>query len=390
MRETYILATRSEAPLSLDALRQEFESEEIRFEPVEAGWGFTLKAEGSEVQIRFEALEASLGWTPELLTGTDPARDLLNAARGFYRIAFEPGQPQPSVAVFEALWAARLLMEHVEGVLLDVTSFKLHEPSDVVEITELEFDIRDHVTLHAVEAPEGAGPLWVHSHGMEKFGTRNVEVFRLEEEDLPPGESFLHELCTDLAFGQGPGVRTVAETSEGQGFMLVPSEEARQNLLGVPLETFEGHEGLFFTVVSPDGRHTSGELLAPYRSRFEDEPEERSERLLGEARALLPAFKSRFQRKGWMEPLTFLVRAPFETHPEGERVTEDLWAEVVSWDDEKIVGKLVDGATHTTEWRKGATVEVNETNVNAIAVGREGRALDDEELRALLIAERPS
>jgi hypothetical protein len=217
-----------------------------------------------------------------------------------------------------------------------------------------------------------------------------VEVFRLEEEDLPPGESFLHELCTDLAFGQGPGVRTVAETSEGQGFMLVPSEEARQNLLGVPLETFEGHEGLFFTVVSPDGRHTSGELLAPYRSRFEDEPEERSERLLGEARALLPAFKSRFQRKGWMEPLTFLVRAPFETHPEGERVTEDLWAEVVSWDDEKIVGKLVDGATHTTEWRKGATVEVTEANVNAIAVGREGRALDDEELRALLIAERPS
>jgi len=390
VKDTYILATRGEEPLSIEELRQEFESEEIAFEALTEGWGFTLKAEGSEVQVRFEALATSLGWTPELLSGSDPARELLKTARGFYRIAFEAGQPQPSVAVFEALWCARLLMERVEGVLLDVTSFKLHEPNDVVEITELEFDIRDHVTLHAVEAPEGAGPLWVHSHGMEKFTTRNVEIFRLEEEDLPPGESFLHELCTDLAFGQGPGVRTVAETGEGQGFMLVPSEEARQNLLGVPLDTFEGHEGLFFTVVSPDGRHTSGELLAPYRGRFEDEPEERSERLLGEAKALLPAFKSRFQRRGLMEPITFLVRAPFETHPEGEKVKEDLWAEVVSWEEEKIVGKLVDGATHTTEWRKGATVELSETNVNAIAVGREGRALDDEELRALLDAERPS
>lgn len=390
MKETYILATASEAPLSMDALRHEFESEEIAFETLSTGWGFLLTAEGSQVQVRFESLEASLGWTPDLLVGTDAARALLKSARGFYRISFEPGQPQPSVAVFEALWCARMLMEQAQGVLLDVTAFKLHEANDVVEITELEFDIRDHVALHAVEAPEGAGPLWVHSHGMEKFGTRNVEVFRLEEEDLPPAESFLHELCTDLAFGQGPGIRTVAETSEGQGFMLAPSEEARQGLIGVPLETFEGHEGLFFTVVSSDGRHTSGELLAPYRGRFEDEPEERTERLRSEARELLPAFKARFQRKGLMEPLTFLVRAPFETHPEGESVSEDLWCEVLSWDDEKVVGKLVDGATHTTEWRKGAAVELEESDVNALAVGREGRALDDDELRALLVAERPS
>ena len=60
--------------------------------------------------------------------------------------------------------------------------------------------------------------------------------------------------------------------------MLVPSEEARANLLGVPLDTFEGHEGLFLTVVSPLGRHNTGELLRPYRERFEKEPEERSRR----------------------------------------------------------------------------------------------------------------
>ena len=389
MKAFYIFATASEAPISLDELRAEFESEQIAFTARADGWGFVVEADGATIEVRFETLEKAMGWTPDLLTGSDGARQAIESAKGFYRFSFEPGKPQPSVAVFEALWCVRMIAERVEGVLLDVTAYKLHEPGDLAEITELDFDIRDHVTLHAVEAPEGSGPLWVHSHGMEKFGTCNVEVFRLSEEDLPAAESFLNELCTDMSFGQGPGVRTRVETSEGQGFMLVPSEEARRNLIGTPLELFEGHEGLFFTVVSIDGRHTAAELLAPYRDRFEDEPEERTRELLDEAKALLPAFKARFQRKGLMEPLTFLVRAPFETHPEGESSREDLWLEVLGWEDGSLTGKLVDGSGVTTEWRKGAVVEIEESNVNAIALGREGRPLDDEEMRALLTAERP-
>ncbi|HEY0095161.1 MAG TPA: DUF2314 domain-containing protein, partial [Archangium sp.] len=100
-------------------------------------------------------------------------------------------------------------------------------------------------------------------------------------------------------------------------------------------------------------------------------------------------FKARFLRKGLMEPLAFLVRAPFETHPEGETLNEQLWMEVVSWDDATVVGRLVDGAVHTTEWRKGAHVEVAEADVNALALSREGRTLDEDEVRALLNAERP-
>jgi uncharacterized protein YegJ (DUF2314 family) len=108
-----------------------------------------------------------------------------------------------------------------------------------------------------------------------------------------------------------------------------------------------------------------------------------------QAQAVLPAFMARFQRKGLMEPLTFLVRAPFETHPEGETVRENLWLEVVAWEEGTVVGKLVDGAAHTTEWRKGAHVEVDVKEINALALSREGRMLDEEEMRALLVAERP-
>lgn len=389
MKEVYILATEQAEPISAHLLKPAFESEDVEFEVVDGGRGFNVQAAQTRVEIRFESVETAFGWTPELITGSEESHETLRKARGFYRIAFEPGKPQASVAVFEALWCARSIMEQVSAVLLDVTAYKLHDAEDVVEITELDFDIRDHVNLHAVEATSGPTPLWVHSHGMEKFGARDLEVFHLGEEDLLAAESFLHELCTDLAFHQSAAPRTLVETSSGYGFMLVPSEEARHNLMGMPLETFEGHEGLYLTVVSPEGRHNVAELLRPYRERFEKEPEEKAEALRRQAKAQLPAFKARFHRKGLMEPLTFLVRAPFETHPDGETVIEHLWGEVLAWEGDRLVAKLVDGAAHTTEWRKGAHVEVEEQQIDAIAVGREGRTLEEEEMMQLLIAERP-
>ncbi len=389
LREVYIVASEETSPLDFELLRESFESEEVTFETGTEGVSFRLASEDSQVEVRFESLEAAIGWTPELLIGSDEAHARFRRARGFYRISIEPGKPQPTVAVFEALWCARALLERVTGVLLDASAFRLHDAEDVGEITELEFDIRDHVNLHAVEAIEGETPLWVHSHGMAKFGLRDLEVFRLSEADLLPAESFLHELCTDLAYGQGPGAREGVETSNGETFMLVPSEEARLNLIGVPLETFEGHEGLFWTVTSPEGRHTAADLLRPYRARFEKEPPAKAEALATQAHALLPAFKARFHRKGLMEPLTFLVRAPFEVHPEGQPQDENLWMEVLTWEEDQLVGKLVDGAVHTTEWRKGAAVEVEEEQINALAVGRDGRALDDDEVQGLLLAERP-
>ncbi|MFP2933246.1 DUF2314 domain-containing protein [Pyxidicoccus sp. 3LG] len=388
--EVYLLATEQDGAPPLEALRASFATDEVEFTPDEDGQGFTVQGDDSEVKVRLTVgAEGLPRFSKEVFSGSPEAFERLGRSRSFYRLSVEPGGPQPTLPVFEALWAVRTLLEHVQGVLVDVTAFKLHEPDDVVEITELDFDIRDHVHLHAVEATEGDTPLWVHSHGMEKFGARDLEIFHLAEDDLLAAESFLHELCTDLAFGQGPALRSQVGTSEGQTFMLVPSEEARTNLLGVPLETFEGHESLFLSVVSPGGRHNTSELLSPYRERFEKEPEEQTQAMRREAQALLPSFLARFQRKGLMEPLTFLVRAPFDTHPDGNTVVENLWLEVMARDEGSVVGKLVDGAVHTTEWRKGAHVEVAETQVNALAIAREGRTLDEQEIRALLNAERP-
>lgn len=389
MKEVYLLAMERGEPLAPEELRAAFESEEVALQVAEDGRQFTLQAEDSRVQVHFEPRALPEGWQAGLFSGSEQALALLGRAQAFYRLAINPGPPQPTLAIFEALWCARLLLEAAGGVLVDLSSFRVHGAEDVAEMTELDFDIRDHVSLHAVEVIEGDTPLWVHSHGMEKFGARDLEIFHLAEQDLRAAETFLYELCTDLAFSQGPPERREVGTSEGQTFMLVPSEEARVNLLGVPLETFEGHEALFLTVVSPEGRHNTSELLRHYRERFAQEPLERTEALRQQAQGLLPAFKSRFLRRGFMEPFTFLVRAPFETHPEGEPVVENLWLEVLAWEEGSLVGRLTDGAVHTTEWRKGAQIELPESEVNALALQREGRTLDDEEILALLQGELP-
>jgi hypothetical protein len=392
MKEVYILATAQAEPVAEAAVRESFESDEVELAFGQDGCLFSVSADETRVDVRFDVRKDGLGWTPDLLTGTVEAHEMLKNAKGFYRVAFEPGKPQGSVAVFEALWCIRSLLENVAGVVVDVTAYKIHTAEDIEEITELDFDIRDHITLHAVEAGTTSTPMWVHSHGMSKFGLLDVEIFSLSEKDLQPAETFFHELCTDLAFGQGPTARTPVATSVGMGFQLLPCDEARRNLFAVPPETFDGHESGFLTVVSPEGRHSLSEVLAQYRDRFDEETEEEAQALLKHAKALMPAFKARFLRRGLMEPLTFAVRAPFEVHPDGgkgEAEEEQLWVEVLQWEDAALVGKLVDGGETTTEWRKGAHVEIEESQLNAIALSREGRTLDEEEMKSLLLAERP-
>ncbi len=143
--------------------------------------------------------------------------------------------------------------------------------------------------------------------------------------------------------------------------MLVPSEEARINLLGVPLETFEGHEGLFLTVVSPQGRHNMAELLRPYRERFAQEPAEQTAAHAPGGPGAPARLQGALPAQG-PDGAAHVPRArPLRDAPGGQRrVDEHLWVEVLSWEDGTVVGRLVDGAVHTTEWRKGAHVEVAE------------------------------
>lgn len=390
-RPTYIVATNTPEPLPEEVIREAFSDEGVEVTVGDEGLLFAVAAGAARVEVSFDGRLTPLGWTPELLTGTDELREALRSARGFYRVAFEPGAPKGTVAVFEALWTVRTLLAVTDGVAVDTTAFKLHSPQDVDEIIELDFDIRDHLTIHQQALGDDEGSLWLHTHGLVKFGSLEVEMFNIAEDDLAAAETFLHELCTDMAFGQGPSPGQVVATSIGLAFTLVPGEEARANLYVDP-ESFDGHVTGYLTVVSPEGRHSMSGLLQHYRERFEGESDAETEALQDTARRLLPLFKARFMRRGLMEPLAFIARAPFEVHGDNGRASgeEQLWVDVVSWTEEGVIGRLVDGGATSTEWRKGAHVQIDESQINALAVTRGGRTLEPEELEALLEAERPA
>ena len=171
-RDVYIVATDTPEPLAPEVLTEAFEAEDVKLVFGEDDCLFSVRAEASRVDVKFEPRLTPLGWTPELLTGTPELRERLENAHGFYRVAFEPGSPQPSIAAFEALWTVRTILELSEGVAIDVTSFKLHSAMDVEEITELDFDIRDHITVHAQPLGEGERNNWVHSTSSRRSCSR--------------------------------------------------------------------------------------------------------------------------------------------------------------------------------------------------------------------------
>ena len=173
-------------------------------------WVKSFKSWDHLVAMMFAQISAQTSLRDVVATfNAHPTRHYHMDAGKLSRSTLSDANAQRPVAVFEALWAVRTLLELTAGVVVDVMAFKIHGPEDIEEITELDFDIRDHLTIHAMEIGEKDKSYWVHTHGMAKFGQLDVEMFNITEEDLAAAETFFHELCTDLAFGQGPQQRAI-------------------------------------------------------------------------------------------------------------------------------------------------------------------------------------
>ena len=123
MREVYLLATDAAVPLTEDEIRAAFETDEVQLMFGEEGCLFSVRADDSRVDVKFQARPDALGWLPDLLTGTDASHQTLKEAKGFYRFSFEPGKPQASVAVFEALWCVRSLLDVTHFFFFDLSSY---------------------------------------------------------------------------------------------------------------------------------------------------------------------------------------------------------------------------------------------------------------------------
>src|SRR5262249_25582977 len=63
VREIYILATVSDAPVSVEEIRSSFESEDVKVTLQDDGRSFVLSAEEVELTVRFESRQEPLGWS---------------------------------------------------------------------------------------------------------------------------------------------------------------------------------------------------------------------------------------------------------------------------------------------------------------------------------------
>src|ERR1700687_184704 len=111
VKDIYLLATEHEEPLSLDALERIFHSQEVGFSPGDHNSLCTITSGEFQVEVRFSRLGTSPPIRAEDLTGNEASQRAVREAKGFYWLSFEPGRPQASVAVFEALGCARNSME---------------------------------------------------------------------------------------------------------------------------------------------------------------------------------------------------------------------------------------------------------------------------------------
>lgn len=92
----------------------------------------------------------------------------------------------------------------VEGVLVDVPGQRFWSPADVERFTQAAFDVRDYVTVHAElqsASAEEMPLLFLHTHGLMRFGRPDVEMGDVPRDMLGFGTHVLNEVSHHQALG---------------------------------------------------------------------------------------------------------------------------------------------------------------------------------------------
>ena len=92
-------------------------------------------------------------------------------------------------SVQEGMELADAIAAQARGVVVDPLAHRLVLPGEWrVEDPQYALDPREHVTVHVVAEPSG---IWVHTHGLAKFGRPEFELFGLPDETSDLGYALL-------------------------------------------------------------------------------------------------------------------------------------------------------------------------------------------------------
>ncbi len=150
----------------------------------------------------------------------DPEPDVLERllhANYVYRIRVSNMEPPDLSYLAHSLTTAASLAKAVDGVIRDVHTRLVLTYRDAREVLKSSaFDIADHVLVHAVQDPKAKG-LWLHTHGLTKFGRADIEVRGIPEPYQPLGTLALQTIARYLSQGKA---LCAGETMQlGAGFL---------------------------------------------------------------------------------------------------------------------------------------------------------------------------
>lgn len=150
----------------------------------------------------------------------DPAPDVLERllhANYVYRVRVSIMEPGDLSYLARSLTTAASLAKAIDGVIRDIHTHLVLTYDEARRVLKSpSFDVADHVLVHAVQEPDGQG-LWLHTHGLAKFGRSELEVRGVPEPYEPLATHALKTICDYMS--QGRVVRPGETMQLGAAFL---------------------------------------------------------------------------------------------------------------------------------------------------------------------------
>jgi|GEM_PF-476047 len=324
---------------------------------------------------------------------SDGDHKILQEARMIARIRLSTRRQSSVDHLRSIVQLTEAIREETGGVVQDAVSHVLWGADAWMRVADGR--ATDLVSTHIrFEALEESGSVWIHTHGMAKFGIPDVEMEGVPDEFASTGMKLLTMMARSLIRALEIGTLNL---------------QAKFHLEGTPvlfkLRRYPGdEEGHFpagslkvfpyvadYDPASPATMRHVLRMLArkPSHEARSSTPEPRRvrtpeaaqpgahatlvrQRLLEahrRARIEFPAFKRKFQDEGMSTDNVFAVKVGF---PLGENAFEWMWVSLDAWRGGTIVGLLENGPTARKDLHKGCRVQVGESEVFDWVITRDG------------------
>ncbi len=273
-----------------------------------------------------------------------------------------------------------------EGVVQDVISHTLwgeaewKKNSRGLSAWRLDF----HINCEAVEESNG---LWIHTHGMQKFGLPELELEAVPN-DLAVEASrlvfMIAQSLLDLGGIQGSHAGPFHVRSAPYSFTLTmknPDDEAHFPGGSAIVSAFvtsspsKGPEGLR-EVLSRIGANIDEHSGVPDPSSDTQEADALRERMLEahrQARRKLPQFKKSFRNLGTKDNYVHAIKVKFDSET-GDH--EWMWVSLNTWKGRSVEGILENDPVLIKRLQKGSRVNITDQDIFDWAIVTDGRLLD--------------